>query len=78
MIGLNARVDNVGTGSLARRFVVRIRRGARLVVGKTGQAPVGILLRHLDADDGILLNVVDLYSQRLSRIGMQDVHRGCS
>lgn len=57
---VNTRVHHVGAGALARRIIICIRCAAGLRARQACKPPVRVLLRGLDGDYGILLDIVDL------------------
>lgn len=60
MVSLDTCVDDVGTSSGARAVVICVSGGARTLAGQASKAPIGILLRGLDCDNGVLFNVLNL------------------
>jgi hypothetical protein len=61
VLHVDAGVDDVGAGALAGSVVVGVSGAAGLLGGDAGQAPGGVLLSGRDGDDGILLDVVNLF-----------------
>lgn len=63
VVDINAGIDNVGASTLASGIVIGVSLAASLVARDTGKTPGSIVLlsSSLDGDDGILLNVLDLF-----------------
>ena len=64
MVVLDTGVDDVRAGAGARAVVVGVVGAAGLAVRDAAETPGGVALRDVlvDADDGILLDVLDLVS----------------
>ena len=62
MLDIDARVDDIGAGSLAGARVVHVRRLVDGPVRDARKTPrhVGLLDLLVDGEDGVLLNIIDL------------------
>lgn len=58
---LNTSVDHVGAGASAGGVVVVVGGGSRAGAGDAGKTPRSVGLRSRDGDNGILLNVLNLF-----------------
>jgi len=61
--GVDAGVDNIGAGAGSVGAVTSVCSLARGLAGETSQSPRGASLGDvgIDVDDGVLLNIFDLY-----------------
>jgi hypothetical protein len=74
VLGVDARVDDVGAGALSSSVFEGVSSAAGLGAGNARKAPWSVLLGGGDGDDAILLNVFNLaenVSDTLGCLGRQ-------